>query len=575
VRRPTVEQTDYLPAQRAERFIAAGRLLLAVFLVLAIERDPTIPLRYADILRRFSIAYLAYAALVALLTGTRRTPLRQLPLVTHIVDLVLFSALMHVSAAPTSPFFVYLIFAMVCGALRWHGLGALLTGGAALIAYIALTAAGRMSVLVPDEFEQTRFITRCTQLVVITGLVAYLGSYQRRLRVEIASLAAWPRRLPADESTAVRDVLTHAAAILRVSRIILTWQEGEEPSLRVAVSDHDAFELRRERPDAFGALVAEPLQHSSFFCSDASARSCFVVFRVPGGFDSFRGQPLDRAFCDRYRVRSVLALRIATDTIEGRLIALDRRSLAVDDILLGDIVGRLVASALEQQALITQLRDAAVTEERLRLARELHDGVLQSLTAVGMQIDRLRALLDPHSTEAHHRLAVVEDAIATEHRSLRQLLDDLHPGRAGGRARIRPLGRLREITSRLERQWDVQVQCDVGREVPALSAGLLHELSRMTEEAIVNAVRHGGAREVRVELESTADHRLRLGVSYRGRGFAGLRGRHDLASLKQHETGPRTLKERVAALGGDLVIESGDSGAKVEILVSADAQLGG
>jgi signal transduction histidine kinase len=566
VRPVTFEQSDY-PRLRAERVITAGRLLLAVFLPTAVELDPTAVERYGVILHRFSLIYLGYAVAVALVIWLRRSPPRDLPLVTHVADLVVFSAMLHFSAVPTSPFFVYLIFATVCGALRWHARGALLTGAAALVVFVALTIAGRMDVLVPDEFERTRFVTRVTQLAVITGLLAYLGAYQRRLQAEIASLAAWPRRLPADESAAVRDVLTHAAAILRVPRIVLVWQEGDEPGLRLAVRERERFDMLRERPDAFGTIVAETLQHSSFLCDDASRPAPFVVYRVPGGFDSFRSEPLDAALMRRFQVTSVLVLRIVTDTIEGRLIALDRNRLAVDDILLGDIVGRLVAGALEQQALITQLREAAVAEERLRLARELHDGVLQSLTAVSMHVDRLRLLPELSAHQVQYRLSALEEAIAAEQRGLRQFLDDLRPSRGGGRLRVSPIGRLREVTTRLERQWEVRISCECDRDIPAVPAGLVHELARMTEEAVVNGIRHGGATELRVGLEAPAPGRLRLVVSYRGRGFSTFEGRFDLRSLTRMGTGPRSLMERVAAVGGDLVIDSDDTGASVGIVV--------
>jgi signal transduction histidine kinase len=60
---------------------------------------------------------------------------------------------------------------------------------------------------------------------------------------------------------------------------------------------------------------------------------------------------------------------------------------------------------------------------------------------------------------------------------------------------------------------------------------------------------------------------LAMSVSYQGRGFAGFQGRHDLASLNRMKAGPRTLKERVAAVGGSLEVESGEGGARVEIRV--------
>ena len=566
-----LDQSDNLRPHQTERVITAGRFLVAIFLVVAIEAGPVGPERYAQLLKPLSLAYLAYAGVIGLLTWTRRNTPRHLPLITHLVDLALFSIVMHLTEGPTSPFFVYFIFATVCGALRWHGRGALFTGAAALTAYVFVVFAGS-AVLPGEEFDRVRFITRCTQLAVITLLLAYIGMHQRRLQTEIAGLAAWPRRLPAEESAAVRDVLTHAAAVLRVPRLILTWQQEEEPSLRIAVQDGERFDLTRERPDVFGTLVDERLLRSSFFCDDASAPTFFVVYRIPGGVDSMRNQPLDPTFCERYQVKSVLAVRIAAEAIEGRLFALDRAALSIDDLLLGDIVGRLVAGALEQQALLTQLRDSAAGEERLRLARELHDGVLQALTAVGLQAARLRALLQDPGAEAESRLAFLQDTIVAEQRRLRELLDELRPERTSVRTNVDPRARLSEVVTRVSRQWEVEVRSGFARDLPELSDHLVHEICRMCEEALVNAIRHGGAREVDIALERAPGGTVRLTIGYMGRGFTTFSGRHDLSSLTRMRAGPRTLKERVSALGGNLEIESSDSGARLEIVVSAGAQ---
>ena len=94
----------------------------------------------------------------------------------------------------------------------------------------------------------------------------------------------------------------------------------------------------------------------------------------------------------------------------------------------------------------------------------------------------------------------------------------------------------------------------------------------MLQEAVVNAIRHGGAREITVTcLMMSGD--LALAVSYQGRGFAGFYGRHDLESLNRMKVGPRTLKERVSAVSGSLVIESGEAGARVEVRIPQAAVL--
>ncbi len=552
----------YSPRNRAERVISAGRLFLAFFLAIALVLDPrAVP--YSPLVITLSFWYLLYAVGIVLLTWTRGVTARGVPIATHLIDLGLFSLFMHLTEGPPSPYFVYFVFAVLAGTIRWQGRGALLTGAAVLALYSAIALGGAL-LLGTGEWHPGRFVTRFTHLAIVAGVLAYLGTYQHRLQREIAGLAAWPRRFSARESDALQEVLSYAGSVLRSPRVVLTWTEGDEPSLRIAGKAGDRFDFSREPPDAFGTLVAEPLARSSFLCGDATLPRCDVLHRAPGGFRHWRGAPLDVLFRERYSVKSVLALRLATDTIDGRLFALDRPGYSDDDLLLGDVVGRLVAGTLELQALVEQLREAAATEERLRLARELHDGVLQSLTAASLHVKRARQAVVANRDEAQHRLAMVEETLLAEHQALRAAIANLQPGASRDRTAVDVGKFVREAALRVARQWDVRVHLNLQPDVPPLSLKLVNEVSRMVQEALVNAIRHGGAREATVTCIASHE-RLQVAVSHEGRGFASFRGRHDLASLNEMKAGPRTLKERVAALDGSLEIESGDRGSRVEI----------
>jgi signal transduction histidine kinase len=551
----------YSPRNRAERVISAGRLFLALFLSIALATEPHNP-PYSVVAYSLTIWYLIYSAGIAILTWSREVTTRGVPITTHLTDLVLFSVLMHVTGGPASPLFAYLVFATICGAIRWQGHGALLTGSAVLTAFVGLTLLARKSG--DEELHLARFIVRCTHLVIVTGLLTYIGAYQRRLQREIAGLAAWPRRLPTRGSDALQEVLTYAADVLRAPRVVLLWTEGDEPSLRVASKDGDRFETSREAPDVFGTVVADPLERSSFACGNASKERCDVLQRVPGGFLVWRGRPIDERLLERFTIRSVLALRLSTETIDGRLFALDRSGFTDDDLLLGDVVGRLIAGALELQALVEQLREGAAGEERLRLARELHDGVLQSLTAASLHVQRARQAVSSNRADAEQRLAMVEETLLSEHHALRLAIASLQPGADSDRTTVDVVKHIRESAMRVAREWDIRVHLNLHRDIMPLPPRMVHEISRMVREALVNAIRHGSAKEATVTCVAS-EKELMLAVSYEGRGFAGFRGRHNLASLNELKVGPRTLKERVSALGGTLEIESGERGARVEI----------
>jgi signal transduction histidine kinase len=555
----------YSPRNRAERVISAGRLFLALFLTVAVLIAATEPRKYAEVVRIIAFSYLAYSIGVALLTWTRRITTRGVPIVTHVIDLVLFTVFIYLTDGAESPFFPYFVFAIICGAIRWYGRGALLTGGAALGAFVSATLTGALS-QPAEAFNTAEFIARGSQLTIVAGLLGYLGMYQHRLHREIAGLAAWPRRLPTQGSEALQEVLSHVALVLRAPRLVLVWEEGDEPSLRVATKEGDEFTTTLERPDVFDGLVAEPLALSSFIASGIGTRRRRVLQRVPGGFRFWNGDPLDPKFRERFAVTNALALRLSSDTVEGWLFAIDRPRTSADDLLLGDVVGRLVAGALELKTLVAQLRESAAGEERVHLARELHDGILQSLTAASLQAQRARQSVATSPIEAERRLAMVEETILAEQQALRIAIEDLQPGAMKETAAVDVIPRLRDTATRVARQWDVRVNLNLQRGPTQLPQKVAHELTRMLQEALVNAIRHGGAREITVTALMMGTD-LAIAVSYQGRGFAGFHGRHDLASLNRMKVGPRTLKERVSGVGGSLVIESSDGGARVEIRI--------
>jgi signal transduction histidine kinase len=88
----------------------------------------------------------------------------------------------------------------------------------------------------------------------------------------------------------------------------------------------------------------------------------------------------------------------------------------------------------------------------------------------------------------------------------------------------------------------------------------------MVHEAIVNALKHGQPSRVAVTIHGGPDE-LRIVVTDDGRGFP-FRGRYDHTALAETASGPKSLFDRVTALGGHMSVESTDSGARVEMVLA-------
>jgi signal transduction histidine kinase len=123
--------------------------------------------------------------------------------------------------------------------------------------------------------------------------------------------------------------------------------------------------------------------------------------------------------------------------------------------------------------------------------------------------------------------------------------------------------RMDELGERIERHWGLRVELRKGQVHGELPEDLGHQTYFIIHEAVINVARHAQATTVQVELSEPHNH-LRIIVADNGCGFP-FRGHYDLATLTAMSLGPRTLKERIASLGGTLVIDSSESGTRLDI----------
>ena len=548
---------------RTERLITATRLVMAVVALLAVWVDPFQPAGNRYVVSALLTGYTLYASVLVILTWCTAVSLRHLRLATHVLDLVFFSLLVYLTEGPTGLFFTYFVFSFACATLYWGWHGTLWTALAALTVFIG-TGAYAATVLQDPAFKLHRVIIRALYLVMAATLLGYVGAYRRRVDNNMSKLAAWPRGAFGEAGTLVRKAMTHAADLLHAPRVLMFWGEPEEPWVYLALWSRDEFHLSREPPDAFDRLVAEPLSGVSFLCPDARAPVPRVLHTSSAGLQPWCGLPFHPDLRTRFAIGAVLSPRLHGETFEGRLLFLDVRRTTPDDLVLSDIIARQVAADLDQFYLSRRLQQAAVMEERLRLARNLHDGLLQSLTGMSLQLAEVRRLLEQDPLAGHEHLSDVQRLIAEEQRGLRVLVSELKAvTRDVSGADFGLALRLEAVSKQIERQWGLRVGLSMKLPAPQIPTALAHEIYYIVHEALVNAARHAHASTVRTELESQNDH-VRITVTDDGRGFP-FRGCYDMSALLSLRLGPTTLRDRIASLGGSLLLDSTAAGAHLDI----------
>jgi signal transduction histidine kinase len=190
-----------------------------------------------------------------------------------------------------------------------------------------------------------------------------------------------------------------------------------------------------------------------------------------------------------------------------------------------------------------ELQRLSVLEDRERIAKELHDGVIQSLFAVGMGLQGAASFAKDE--ELGRRIEGAVEEIDRAIRDLRNYIFGLRPGILADRQLSQAL---QELAAEFESRSGVVTVVDVDEETAGALASRAGELVQITREALSNVGRHAKAETCRVSLRRGVLERSALleidddgvGVAPEGPGIG---------------MGLKNMQERAAALGGDLTIE--------------------
>lgn len=273
-----------------------------------------------------------------------------------------------------------------------------------------------------------------------------------------------------------------------------------------------------------------------------------------------------------------LALALTATSVTLTIAALNRHGQSSSAAVLGPIIGalvavglargalrleqegqehrRLLARVLEAQAeadalsdeLVRAQREAAVNAERARLARDIHDTLAQGFSSI-LLLTRAAAR-EPDPQRVQELLTQIRAAATENLTESRRVVYALAPESLATGGLAGPLSRM---TDELAAQLNADVTLDIDPNVTRLHTATEVAILRAAQGALANVRRHADAKTVRVTL-ARADDKVRLDVVDDGVGF-------DPASIAVEPTlaggyGLRALRERLAAIGGGLAIES-------------------
>jgi signal transduction histidine kinase len=240
------------------------------------------------------------------------------------------------------------------------------------------------------------------------------------------------------------------------------------------------------------------------------------------------------------------------------------RAFTDDDVATLETAADVLASAIENARLYQRAQEAAVLEERSRLARDLHDSISQQLFSMTLTAQAARAQLDKNPHRTASQLERLQETASAALAEMRALIFQLRPP---GLSEQGLIATLQQHVAMLRRREGLTIDLFVsGDERDA--RGIEQAMYRIAQEALNNVVKHAGACQVEVALDLTPEQ-VTMAIVDDGRGFE----QHAVGNGNGRHLGLISMHERAAELGGRLEISSAPSaGTRITVIVPRGAE---
>lgn len=551
-----LDSTDRLYLDR--QITLARAILVSFSLVVVLETSTPAARRVSAI---FLSAYLVLALADAVADRFASERKWRFPLAA---DFAALAAFLYLTPSLPAFWFVFL-FAVFALATRGHAQSVFL-----LVVLAAVAVVIRVGWSRPIHWDNARHWLSIGLGIVVSGVcMGFLGAREREhldrqeFLQRITSLLQFDRGL----SESIRQALGELAIRF----------DCDQACLAVRDEDLERLFVWKVHPNERDPVAAEtpPLSNGEAFLMDSLEVSLGWQFLNGNGTGS--GFAWDRRTGQRYRTvpsppttarTELQAESLYAATIEsggrptGRVLLVNpKHGVSPRDLRQIERIVRHIGPPLENIFLLRNLRARAIESERSRISRDLHDGILQTLLSMNIQLDVIRRKLA--NSPLAQEVGTLQRTLQQESQEFRRMVKDMRPLRVES-------ADMRELMLGFAERFrnDSEIAIDLFIEDRNLRAPdrVCRELFQIYREALHNIKKHASASHVVVKMGQD-EAKIYLVVDDNGRGFS-FSGRYKSEELDRLRIGPISIKERTRSVGGTLTVESSPGhGARLTVEV--------
>ncbi|HKW56059.1 MAG TPA: sensor histidine kinase [Candidatus Acidoferrum sp.] len=467
-------------------------------------------------------------------------------------DLLALGYFLYIAPSSVPVWFPYLFVCWVAG-MRWGArLAVPLAGALALLLVLKSAFRGEIGWI---------------RIVAWLGLVggtfaggaalAYLADRSRHFASQNDFFSRITATLQVDQGLAesLRLLLDELARAFRVETALLAYRDADLE--RIFIWRLKAGDGERLIPESVPLARAD-----GFLLDDMEATLCWNTLEGPGegfGWDRRDGRRLSTLprlpgpTQHALQVRSLISVAFdQSGQAAGRIFLINgQKRFERPDLAWLERISRHIGPALENIFLLRHIRARAIEGERSRISRDLHDGILQTLLSIEIQLDVLRRRVPVAPDQAVAALGNLQQTVKNESADLRHMVTDLRPLRVQS-ADLYDL--MRGFAERFRNESTLALDLLIVSADLHAPDRVCREIFQIYREALNNIKKHAKASHVVVKL-SQDDSRITLVVDDNGEGFS-FAGRFTGDELDRLRLGPISIKERTRTVGGVLTVES-------------------
>lgn len=466
--------------------------------------------------------------------------LRTSMVISSFIEVCLITVIISATSGIDSPFSLWYVFYVVSVSLRYGMQISLLGLAASVVLYTAASMPPiSQYVYVPGFLGLTGF------LFVLAFMFGHMSERQRSYQTRLTVVNELGVALSSVSTSReiINLLISQTATILNAHRCWFAQSNDETASNAIGVNIDDIHFLLDNLADWSPLKVLEK-------------RKVLISNRPK------RDSRLPSSIIKRFKIKSLAAVPMyVRDVPVGVLYVADKepRGFYGYDVDLLDLIAAQAAPIIENVQLWERLKDAAASEERLRIARDLHDNFLQTLSAIKLYLERCRLLIDKNPDKAKASVERLHEISTEGLADVRSYLSQL---RLMGPepSRFRQAVERSAVEAAARGGFAVDTYLEISEDVltPQISLAAFQIL----RELLNNVVKHANASNVSIIGKSSSDS-IEIEVVDDGVGFDLEEG---LKAREKGHLGLVGIKERVAELSGTFhVTTSPANGTRAQI----------